>query len=261
MNNNKCPFCGSHDVVPNGAGATTYRCHACMGTFVVKACAVLDAEKNKKSSSLINHGQSANHKDLFFANIMKKVVEIRAYFDGNVKAGSGFFISPEYVMTNAHIIFRDMTSDSMTSLAAHISGNDYSKIHKHTFELVSADISADIAILKSSGEEKHYADFAANIYNGEKVFVVGNSQGQGLCILDGIVSDISRIVDGNEFFMTSALVTHGNSGCPVFNENGQVLGMITEGSELSAAMNYAIPAKRLISYANKVETDEEIKIF
>ena len=96
--------------------------------------------------------------------------------------------------------------------------------------------------------------------NGAQVYAIGNSRGDGLCIVEGIVSDVLRIVDSKQYFMTSAIVTNGNSGCPVFGADGNLLGMITEGSKYSVAMNYAIPSAILLDYVQKTEASKNITI-
>ena len=247
----RCPYCGALEVKVLNADRNEYLCHACMKTFVN---AKPKDDRREKSVS------GGSGRETFYKRLMSKVVEIHAYFDGNVKAGSGFFVSPDYILTNAHVVFGDLSSDAFDNAATYIAGNDYSKSKKLSFDLIAADKKSDIAILKSNESVKEFAKFATGVYNGEQVIVIGNSLGEGLCVVDGIVSDVSRCVEGKEFFMTSAIVTHGNSGGPVFNNEGLILGMITEGSGTAVAMNYAIPVDKLEAYVKKVEEDEEIEI-
>ena len=69
-----------------------------------------------------------------------------------------------------------------------------------------------------------------------------------------------REISGHEYMMITALVTNGNSGGPVFNENGELLGMVTSGSNDALVMNYAIPLKVILEFIKEVEQKEELKI-
>ena len=70
-------------------------------------------------------------------------------------------------------------------------------------------------------------------------------------MFDGIVSDSSRMIKGQEFIMFTALVTQGNSGGPLFNEMGELIGIVTMGDKNSSAMNYAIPLRRINYFLGK----------
>jgi S1-C subfamily serine protease len=171
-----------------------------------------------------------------------------------------FFVSKDYLLTNAHVVLKGSGEHAMSEAAIQITGNNYGKTRQFVFDLVSADSKLDIAVLKLQEGTNEFVSFSQNIFNGEQVFAIGNSRGEGLCIVEGIVSDISRTIDSNQLFMTSAIVTNGNSGCPVFSSDGLLLGMITEGSKLSVAMNYAIPSYVLLDFIRRVEKKEEITI-
>lgn len=248
----RCPSCGSTELNLLNQATQQYKCHACLNTFTLtaKSTSTIEAVENLTTSK----------RKMFFDKLMKKTVELHAYFEKDVLAGTGFFISSEYVLTNAHVILTKSHSSDVTEMAIQITGNNYEKNKQFLFDVVAADSKLDIAILKLTEGSNEYVSFTKNIFNGEQVFAIGNSRGEGLCIVEGIVSDVSRMIDSNHYFMTSAIVTNGNSGCPVFSADGLLLGMITEGSKLSIAMNYAIPSSVLLEYINKVEKDEEISI-
>ena len=84
--------------------------------------------------------------------------------------------------------------------------------------------------------------------------VIGNGKGEGLSIVDGIISDTRREISGRSLIMISAPVTMGYSGGPVLNSVGEFIGMVTGGREDATAMNYAIPSltiQKFLSEAKK----------
>ncbi len=82
--------------------------------------------------------------------------------------------------------------------------------------------------------------------------IFNNAICQGLSIVEGIVSDASRDVNGVEYIMHSAPVNHGNSGGPLYNSKGQVIGMIASSRKDAKNMSYAIPNSILIEFISDV---------
>lgn len=247
----KCPSCGSLDIILVDGAIRRYQCHSCLHSF----------QKDEKSTTGSSHCKAPSETKLFFDRLMNKVVALNAYFEREIAAGTGFFVSQNCILTNAHVFMRPRSDNSKEiETAISITGSDYSKKKQYVFEILTTDYGLDIAILRISKGTSEYVSFANNIYNGEQVYAIGNSHGEGLCIQEGIVSDVHRLIDGHDYFMTTALATKGNSGCPVFNPHGQLLGMITEGSKLAISMIYAIPYQVLIDFVKRFETKQGIQI-
>lgn len=182
---------------------------------------------------------------------------------GAESTGSGFVIThnlKKYVITNAHVI-ADAT-DADGSIACF-------SIHrkKYNMKLVGADSFYDIAILSfddSPGEEISSISFAENdVRIGNKVFAIGNPlRKYPYTVTDGIVSAMNRTLEGFTakygYIQHTATVSWGNSGGPLINNNGEVVGINTriEISEfgftqvIHQQINFALDgqiAKRLIS--------------
>ncbi|WP_127104997.1 Do family serine endopeptidase [Pararhodobacter zhoushanensis] len=136
--------------------------------------------------------------------------------------GSGFVISADgYIVTNNHVIegadeieieFRDGTRLDAT--------------------LVGTDSATDIALLKV--EADHDLPFVSfgdseSARVGDWVLAVGNPLGQGFSVSAGIVSARGRALQGNydDYIQTDAAINRGNSGGPLFNMNGEVIGVNT----------------------------------
>ena len=60
--------------------------------------------------------------------------------------------------------------------------------------------------------------------------------------------------------MFSAPIVHGNSGGPVFNGNGEIMGIATLGREDALAMNYAIPVSVVNAFIEQTKAKEEVEV-
>jgi len=136
--------------------------------------------------------------------------------------GSGFVISEDgYIVTNNHVI----------------EGADEIEVEFFTgrqlaAEVVGTDPTTDIALLKvESDEPLPFVPFgdsdAARV--GDWVLAVGNPLGQGFSVSAGIVSARGRALSGSydDFIQTDAAINRGNSGGPLFNLDGEVIGVNT----------------------------------
>ena len=137
--------------------------------------------------------------------------------------GSGFVISKDgYVVTNNHVI--DDANEITVSL------NDGSK---HKARIIGIDRKTDLALLKiNSGKELKFARFgdSAKARIGDWVIVVGNPYGLGGSVSVGIVSARGRDINNgqnDDFIQTDAAINKGNSGGPMFNMKGEVIGIST----------------------------------
>ena len=136
--------------------------------------------------------------------------------------GSGFVISEDgYIVTNNHVI---EGADEIR--VEFFSGKTL------TAELVGTDPATDIALLKVENDEPlphvTWGDSeAARV--GEWVIAVGNPLGQGFSVSAGIISAKGRALQGNfdDFIQTDAAINRGNSGGPLFNMDGEVIGVNT----------------------------------
>ena len=155
--------------------------------------------------------------------------------------GSGFIIDPEgYVVTNFHVI---EGADEITVVLA----DDTNLVA----ELVGRDERTDIAVLKVEAEAPlpsvAWGDSAA-MRVGDWVVAIGNPFGLGGTVTAGIVSARARNINAgpyDDFIQTDASINRGNSGGPMFNLDGAVIGINTaifSPSGGSIGIGFAIPA-------------------
>jgi serine protease Do len=136
--------------------------------------------------------------------------------------GSGFVISEDgYIVTNNHVI----------------EGADEIEIEFFSGErleakLIGTDPKTDIALLKVESEEPlPFVQFGDSdlMLVGDWVLAMGNPLGQGFSVSAGIVSARNRALSGtyDDYLQTDAAINRGNSGGPLFNLDGQVIGVNT----------------------------------
>jgi S1-C subfamily serine protease len=147
-------------------------------------------------------------------NAVKSVVSIRT----DVAQGTGFIVTSDgYIITNAHVLSGASYAESITSEQA---VNDLT--------LIGYNLTLDIALLKINGNYPYLElEDSNNIKVGEKVIAIGNPLGLAFSVSEGIVSAKDRI-GSNElpaYIQTDAALNPGNSGGPLINSNGKVIGI------------------------------------
>jgi serine protease Do len=156
--------------------------------------------------------------------------------------GSGFIIDPSgYIATNRHVI-ADATDITVTL-------QDGTAMPA---KLVGAASHIDIALLKVDPKKKlpaaKWGD-SSRVRIGDQVLVIGNPLGIGETVSSGIVGALNRdILMGpyDDFIQTDAAINHGNSGGPMFNLRGEVIGINTalftpNAAGGSVGLGFAIP--------------------
>lgn len=136
--------------------------------------------------------------------------------------GSGFVISEDgFIVTNNHVIDK----------ADQISIEFYSGLELEA-TVVGTDRNTDLALLKVEADEPlEFVSFGDSDISrvGDWVMAVGNPLGQGFSVSAGIISARNRALSGtyDDFIQTDAAINRGNSGGPLFNMDGEVIGVNT----------------------------------
>ena len=139
--------------------------------------------------------------------------------------GSGFVISADgYIVTNNHVI-----EGADEILIEFFPGGEPGV----PAELVGTDPNTDIAVLKVDLEDLPFVTFGDSSAEGSRVgdwvMAMGNPLGQGFSVSAGIVSARNRALSGtyDDYIQTDAAINRGNSGGPLFNMDGEVIGVNT----------------------------------
>ena len=167
--------------------------------------------------------------------------------------GSGFIISQDgYVVTNYHVI---SGADQITV----IFNNGIDEVPA---ELVGTDPKTDIAVLKIDPEAVEIQPVSwgdSEISRvGDIVLAIGNPLGLGGTVTSGIISSINRDIGGGpyvDFIQTDAPINRGNSGGPLFNLDGSVIGinsMIISQTGGSVGLGFSIPSSTAKLIVNQI---------
>src|SRR5215217_7808932 len=174
---------------------------------------------------------------------VKPAVVAIATFDASGEAlmtGSGFFLRPGQVVTNLHVIRGAVRADIKT-----LDGKG--KIFQVSGTL-AVDEEGDLALLGVDMplERSRTSELASELpEEGEPIFVIGNPLKLEGSVSDGIVSAVREVPNSYRIIQITAPISHGNSGSPVFNLRGQVLGVVTVKVTNGQNINLAIAAARV----------------
>ena len=155
--------------------------------------------------------------------------------------GTGFIISGDgQIVTNAHVVDG---SDKVTVKLDN--GQTYEA------KVLGSDAATDIAVLKIDASDLPHVQFgdSTELHVGEPVIAMGNPLGLGNTVTTGIVSALGRDIQAgpfDNFIQTDAAINRGNSGGPLFNEAGDVVGINTaimspDGG--SIGIGFAVPSE------------------
>ena len=204
---------------------------------------VMVADAQNTNNQETNKGNRVPVKNSALFNLQEKqtlaiskarfsVVNIRAYNKNKIgveNIGSGFIVSHDgFVVTNSHVVLNfDFTDVGVMTGKGLVTFNG---------TLVKIDKKHDLALLKINENKKHFKPVSlsvtGNVSIGETVFVIGSPYGFSHTVTKGIVSKRKRTIaiDGmvyRDMIQTDASINQGNSGGPVINMNGNVVGVAT----------------------------------
>ncbi len=197
------------------------------------------------------------------ANILTKATEYDFFMDPVPVegAGSGFVIDPRgYILTNFHVVQEAQSIEVVLG--------DQSK---YAAKFIGADQRNDVALIKIDPKGKKLVALplgdSSALQVGQKVLAIGNPFGFQSTLTTGIVSALGRTVQTSqttfidEAIQTDAAINRGNSGGPLINSHGEVIGInsaIYTPSGTTAGIGFAIPINTAKSIANDLITDGRV---
>ena len=190
---------------------------------------------------------------------VKPTVVAIATYDSNGEAlmtGSGFFLRPGQVVTNLHVVRGAVRAEVKT-----LDGKGKVFPVKGT---LAVDEEGDLALLDVDMplERAKTIELAHDLPDeGETIFVIGNPLKLEGSVSDGIVSAVREVPNSYRIIQITAPISHGNSGSPVFNLKGQVLGVVTVKVTNGQNINLAIAAARVAQLtAGKLQPLSELAV-
>ncbi len=162
--------------------------------------------------------------------------------------GSGFLISPDgYVVTNNHVIAAGAKGATVDSITVILTDRK-----QYTAKLIGKDPASDLALLKIDAANLPFVKFgdSTKARVGDWVVAIGNPFGLGSTVTAGIVSALHRVTGQggayDRFIQTDASINQGNSGGPMFDLAGNVIGVnsqILSPTGGNVGIGFAIPAE------------------
>lgn len=254
----------------------TYRCEACGEVFSTERSyrdkverarkeqarrerIKKDVEVKTEAKEESNGSPILSAVEVFKANKDNVTIVVGDFYDAESK-GTGVLLGGGYILSNAHVVSERDTRRGGYNFAGNMYGITLDG-RKEKLKMAYVNVRSDLVLLYSEKIDGEGAAFCkGEVETGEHVFAIGNSKGQGICILDGIVSDSSREAEGEEYIMYSAPTVQGNSGGPVFNVHGEVIGIVKMGQIDAPSMNYAIPVSRIKEFLAEAKNKYRIEV-
>jgi S1-C subfamily serine protease len=197
------------------------------------------------------------------ANILTKATEYDFFMDPVPVegAGSGFVIDARgYILTNFHVVEGAQSIEVVLGDQSH-----------YPAKFIGADQRNDVALLKIDPKGKHLVALSlgdsGSLQVGQKVLAIGNPFGFQSTLTTGVVSALGRTVQTSqttfidEAIQTDAAINRGNSGGPLINTHGEVIGInsaIYTPSGTTAGIGFAIPVNTAKNIATDLMTDGRV---
>ncbi len=181
-------------------------------------------------------------------NAEEKYNSVFVIISGN-SLGSGFAIGENCVITNAHVIGNTRS----------IQINTYSG-EKYSATLIGMDEDLDIAVLSVSGAKFPILKLGDHnkMNTGDDVYAIGAPKSMAYTLTKGVISAKERVISKHTYIQTDAAINEGNSGGPLVNDAGEVIGINTLKMLNSEGIGLAIPMNVLRDFVKSlnIETDE-----
>jgi serine protease Do len=162
--------------------------------------------------------------------------------------GSGFIVSPDgYIVTNNHLIQGVNGTGTVDSITVTLADR-----REYPARVIGRDTTSDLALLKIEGSNLPFVNWgdSQRARVGDWVVAIGNPYGLGGTVTAGIISALHRGITGSgaydRYIQTDASINMGNSGGPMFDMSGNVIGInsaLISPTGASVGIGLAIPAE------------------
>ncbi|MCD7827634.1 MAG: trypsin-like peptidase domain-containing protein [Clostridiales bacterium] len=220
-------------------------------TASVSASAAASSDNGTSSSS--SSSKSALTAAEIYKQNVNSVVSIESVLSTGKSYGTGFIVSSDgYIVTNYHVV--------SSATGVNITLYDDSE---YKASIVGYEENNDIAVLKIEPETEISCvtyGLSSNLSVGDTIYIIGNPLGDlTFTFTSGIVSALNRLIAADDgmtinMFQTDAAVNSGNSGGPVFNAYGNVVGIASAkyASSSIEGLGFCIPIDDVSSMINEI---------
>ncbi len=177
--------------------------------------------------------------------------------------GSGFIVSADgYIVTNNHVITPEGRGSVVTGITVTLPDRK-----EYPAKLIGRDPASDLAVLKIEATALPFVKFgdSSKTRVGDWVVAIGNPFGLGGSVTAGIVSALHRNIGSgpyDRYIQTDASINRGNSGGPMFDLNGNVIGINTaifSPTGGNVGIGFAIPAEQAADIVNTLRSGAKIR--
>ncbi len=192
-------------------------------------------------------------RNLSLRELVEKIGEAVVMVRTPTGLGSGFIIHPDgYVVTNDHVIAGERKISITQFRKTEV---ELTKVNFENVRIVASSAENDLALLKIEDTLKGPLPTVPlgdsdEVKQGQRVFAVGSPLGLERSVSEGIVSLRNRLIEGRLHVQTTAEISPGNSGGPLFNYRGEVVGVnnmkvVATGAE---GLGFAIPVESVKTF-------------
>lgn len=159
--------------------------------------------------------------------------------------GSGFSIKENIIITNAHVVGYNKKVTVNLYDGASIKGT-----------VIKTDAEKDLALIEVNKTITPLSIISDNLSIGQEVYAIGAPKDMPYTMTKGIISALDRKLGQNTYIQIDASVNSGNSGGPLVNESGGVIGIITLKASDAEGIGFAINTKDINNFIEGVEVSE-----
>lgn len=180
-----------------------------------------------------------------FAQAAKQVGEAAVTVVRDDHNGAGFVVSPQgHVLTNKHVV------GEATEVTVKLSNGD-----SLPAKVVKTAEKRDLCVLQVDKPGLPTVQFgsSAKVKQGDEVAALGAPLGLENSLTKGVVSNAQREIEGQQYLQIDAALNQGNSGGPIINEDGHVVGIATQAAKEAQNLGFAIPSDDVMRFLREAD--------
>lgn len=231
-------------------------------------CEYCGAELTRRGDEQSPSAQALGEADIITRKVIEKVQKCVLKICTATSTGTGFVTRDGLVVSNAHVVVAEGEAAKMLArlTGGGIYANFYGSDERHPLKILSFDEREDVAVLAfaDGAESEEYLELADSdgVKMGERIFTIGNPLGYEFSYAEGTVGSPYRKFGDrkNPVLQMQLAVNPGNSGGPVCNSRGEVVGIASFFRFNKASWSHQVEKDDGISFAVTAKTiGKEIK--
>lgn len=232
-----------------------------IGIGVFAIAAIRDSEGYTSAAGNRTSILSRKRKSLSTEEIVARSESSVALVKGRFSSGTGFLVDDNRLVTNKHVVEHEL----IRRIEIHFPSAAGGKTGPYSAELLYEDETRDLAFLRVKTElpELRIADEYA-FRRGQEITVIGSPGVSDKLVLKNAISrgvmSVETEIDGQSYYQLGISINSGNSGGPVFGNDGTVIGVVTLKASKKEGLGFCIPVEQLNDSLARVEalSDDDV---